>query len=136
MTAGTLNVEAMKDTLDGSEQGRMTFPEVVRQLLDAGVESYFADMVRGVHTFYLPDGETHVEKRALPLVPVSPDFSEVGLVAAIRGAQADKIRYPEFVKQASAAGVAAYWVFLTGKRAVYFGRKGEIHIEEFPGASS
>jgi hypothetical protein len=30
----------------------------------------------------------------------------------------------------------AYWVFLTGQRAVYLGRKGEIHVEVFPGAKS
>jgi hypothetical protein len=40
--------------------------------------------------------------------------------------------YPEFLKRAAASGVAAYCAFLTGKRVVYWGRKGEIHIEEFP----
>jgi uncharacterized protein YbcV (DUF1398 family) len=53
-------------------------------------------------------------------------------VAAIRGAQADTVRYPEFVKRSTAAGVIGYWAFLTGKRVIYFGRKGEQHIEEFP----
>ena len=42
------------------------------------------------------------------------------------------IRYPEFVKQATAAGVVGYWAFLTGKKVIYFGRKGEQHAEEFP----
>jgi len=26
----------------------------------------------------------------------------------------------------------AYWAFLTGRKVIYFGRKGEQHIEEFP----
>ena len=52
--------------------------------------------------------------------------------AAIRGAQADTVRYPEFVKRCTRAGVIGYWAFLTGKRVIYFGRKGEQHIEEFP----
>jgi len=60
------------------------------------------------------------------------EFSPSEVVAAIRGAQADAIRYPEFVKRSVAAGVIAYWAFLTGKRVIYFGRKGEFHIEEFP----
>ena len=59
-----------------------------------------------------------------------------GLVAAIRGAQADTVRYPEFVKRSTAAGVIGYWAFLTGKRVIYFGRKGEQHIEEFPKPSA
>ncbi len=32
----------------------------------------------------------------------------------------------------TAAGTIAYWVFRTGKKVIYFGRKGEFHIEEFP----
>ncbi len=38
------------------------------------------------------------------------------------------------MKQSAAAGVIAYWAFLTGKKVIYFGRKGEMHIEEFPRA--
>jgi hypothetical protein len=30
----------------------------------------------------------------------------------------------------------AYWAFLTGKKVIYFGRKGEMHVEEFPVAQS
>ncbi len=70
----------------------------------------------------------------LPVEPVAKEFSKSGIVAAIRGAQADKIRYPEFMRQASAAGVAAYWAYLSGKKVIYFGRKGEFHVEEFPGS--
>jgi hypothetical protein len=36
------------------------------------------------------------------------------------------------VKRSTAAGVIGYWALLTGKRVIYFGRKGEQHIEEFP----
>ena len=56
------------------------------------------------------------------------------MIAAIRAAQADKIRYPEFMKRSAAAGVIAYWAFLTGRKVIYFGRKGEFHVEDFPGA--
>jgi hypothetical protein len=31
-----------------------------------------------------------------------------------------------------ADGTAAYQTFLTGKKVIYFGRKGEFHVEEFP----
>jgi uncharacterized protein YbcV (DUF1398 family) len=72
----------------------------------------------------------------LPVMPIAEEFSSADLVAAIRGAQADTIRYPEFMKRSAAAGVIAYWAFLTGRKVIYFGRKGELHIEEFPGAKS
>jgi hypothetical protein len=28
--------------------------------------------------------------------------------------------------------VTGYWAFLTGQKVAYFGRKGEIFIDEFP----
>jgi uncharacterized protein YbcV (DUF1398 family) len=64
--------------------------------------------------------------------PIAAEFDGAELVAAIRGAQADTVRYPEFVRRSTAAGVIGYWAFLNGKRVIYFGRKGEQHIEEFP----
>jgi hypothetical protein len=33
-----------------------------------------------------------------------------------------------------AAGTVYYIAYLTGKQVIYFGRKGEFHIEKFPQA--
>ena len=84
----------------------------------------------------MSDGGTHSEKMTLPRLPVAGEFSSSEVTAAIRGAQADQIRYPEFMKRAAAAGVIAYWAFFTGRKVIYFGRKGESHVEEFPRAKS
>lgn len=130
-----MNTKVIHDVLAESQAGKLIFPEVVRRLLAAGVESYFCDLARGEETFYMADGGTHVEKMTLSVSPVAAEFSSTGIVAAIRGAQTDAIRYPEFVKQSTAAGVIAYWAFLTGRKVIYFGRKGEQHIEEFPRAA-
>jgi uncharacterized protein YbcV (DUF1398 family) len=70
----------------------------------------------------------------LPLSAVAEEFSSTDVIAAIRRAQTDKIRYPEFIKRSATAGVIAYWAFLTGRKVIYFGRKGEFHVENFPGA--
>lgn len=131
-----MNIEVMRSTLEASEAGKLIFPEVVGALMSAGVESYFVDLVRGTDTFYMPNGETHVEPITLRLEKVADVFSASGIVAAIRAAQADTIRYPEFVRRSTAAGVTAYWAFLAGRKVIYFGRKGEMHIEEFPAAPS
>jgi hypothetical protein len=72
-----------------------------------------------------------VEKMTFPLSPIAEEYSQSSSIAAIRGAQADTIRYPEFAKRSTTADVIAYWSLLTGKRVIYFGRKG-VHIEEFP----
>jgi len=115
-----------------TQQGKMTFPQVVKGLLEVGVESYVVDFATKQKTHYLADGTTHTVAMILDPGTISPEFDNAGLVAAIRGAQADTVRYPEFVKRSTAAGVIGYWAFLTGKRVIYFGRKGEQHIEEFP----
>lgn len=131
-----MNTKVIHDVLAESQAGMLTFPEVVRRLLEAGVESYFCDLARGEETFYRTDGKTHRETMTLPLSPIAAEFSSTEIIAAIRGAQTDTIRYPEFVKQSTAAGVIAYWAFLTGRKVIYFGRKGEQHVEEFPSAKS
>jgi len=115
-----------------TQQGKMTFPQVVRGLLEVGVESYFVDFASKQKTHYLADGTTHTVPMILDPGPITDNFDSAALVAAIRGAQADSVRYPEFVKRSTAAGVIGYWAFLTGKRVIYFGRKGQQHIEEFP----
>jgi uncharacterized protein YbcV (DUF1398 family) len=115
-----------------TQQGKMTFPQVVTGLIEVGVESYLVDFATKQKTHYLADGTTHTVAMILDPGPIEAEFDSAGLVAAIRGAQADTVRYPEFVKRSTAAGVIGYWAFLTGKRVIYFGRKGEQHIEEFP----
>lgn len=117
--------------MDGTQKGTMTFPEVVGRLLAVGVESYFVDYLAKQEVVYAAD-ETLTASLKVNVPAVADAFSKEGIVAAIRGAQADKVRYPEFVKLACAAGVAGYWAFLEGKKVIYFGRRGEMHIEEFP----
>ncbi len=129
-----MNTTVMHEVMTQTQAGKLVFPEVVRRLSEIGVESYLVDFATGKETFYTATGETHVEPMSLHVNSVAPDFSKDGIVAAIRGAQADTVRYPEFVKRATEAGVIAYWAYLSGKKVVYLGRKGEMHIEEFPGA--
>jgi uncharacterized protein YbcV (DUF1398 family) len=131
-----VDTNAIHEVLAETQAGKLIFPEVVRRFLDIGVESYFCDFATGKETVYMSDGKTHVENLILPLAPIAEEFSPSELVAAIRGAQTDTIRYPEFIKRSAAAGVIAYWAFLTGKKVIYFGRKGEFHVEEFPRAKS
>src|ERR1700679_881592 len=127
-----MNTEVMRNTLHQTEARRFNFPQVVGALSGLVVESYFADLARAVDTFYLPTGETHTEKMTIPPTKIPEDLSQSGIVAAIRAVQADEIRYPEFLRQAMAAGIIAYWVFIAGRKVIYFGRKGEVHLEEFP----
>ena len=131
-----MNTAVMHQVMAESQAGQIIFPEVVRRLVDVGVESYFTDFATGQETFYTSKGDSHIEKMTLPLLPIGAEFSAEGVVSAIRAAQADAIRYPEFVSRAAAAGVIAYWAFLAGRKVMYFGRKGQVHVEEFPRPSN
>jgi uncharacterized protein YbcV (DUF1398 family) len=127
-----MSTQVIHELAIATQQGKVTFPQVVKGLLEVGVESYLVDFATKQKTHYLADGTTHTVAMILDPGPIAAEFSDADLVAAIRGAQADTVRYPEFVKRSTAAGVIGYWAFLTGKRVIYFGRKGEQHVEEFP----
>ena len=58
------------------------------------------------------------------LVDRRRDRANVGIVSE----DADQMR----LLFLSYIGGNPYWAFLTGKKVIYFGRKGEQHIEEFP----
>ncbi len=135
MIAQSTNTEAIREVLVETHAGKLIFPQVVERMLAAGVSSYFVDLLRSGDIVYLDNDTTITEPVHLPLAPVATEFSKSAVVAAIRSAQKDEIRYPEFMRQAAAAGVVAYWAFLTGKKVIYFGRKGEFHVEYFPGAA-
>jgi uncharacterized protein YbcV (DUF1398 family) len=92
-----------------TQQGKLTFPQVVKGLLEVSVESYLVDFAAKQKTHYLMDGITHTVPMILDPGPIAAEFNSADLVAAIRGAQADTVRYPEFVKRSTAAGVIGYW---------------------------
>lgn len=127
-----MNRSVMKRTTAESLAGTMTFPEVVGLLLAEGVESYHADLVKLEKTFYMPDGETFVEELKYEPPMIGKDFSADSVIVAIQAIQRKEINYKEFLRQIMEAGTTAYFVFLNGKKAIYYGRKGDLHIEHFP----
>lgn len=112
----------------------MTFPEIVGLLMAAGFESYIVDYRRNVTTYYLPDGDHIMLENDRTEGHVAPDFNKDALTAAIREAQ-DNVpgySYVSFCGKAKHAGCALYMVSFPGRRAIYFGRNAETHVEHFP----
>jgi uncharacterized protein YbcV (DUF1398 family) len=116
----------------GSDEERLSFPQVVMMLNEVGVERYHTDMQRAEKTYYMPNGES----RVVPMKAIKPAqaFSAAGVEAAVRAIQAGKIQYIEFCDRIAAAGCVDYVVSLAGRRAIYFGRTGDSHVEPFPAA--
>ncbi len=118
-----------------SDEERITFPEVVAALMAAGVERYHADLTRNERVFYMPEGGTQsVPSHTVPAA--AADFSAPAIAAAVRAIQRQEIQYREFCRRIAAGGCTGYHVFIAGRRAVYYGRAGDFHIEYFPGAKS
>jgi uncharacterized protein YbcV (DUF1398 family) len=125
--------EAARATLDGS----IPFPEVVRRLIETGVEYYHVDYVALQITYYSAAGEvikTPINYEGLP--SIAADFVLAALRATILDSQQNGQHYKDFTKRAMSAGVQGYIAFLRGKRVTYWGRGGDNHTEWFPGANS
>jgi uncharacterized protein YbcV (DUF1398 family) len=123
--------EAARATLTGT----VPFPEIVRRLLETGVEYYHVDYVALRTTFYSATGDFVSTPLTFEQLPsVAADFDAPGLRAAILDSQRHGQAYRDFTRRAMEAGVQGYIAFLRGKRVTYWGRGGEQHTEWFPGA--
>jgi uncharacterized protein YbcV (DUF1398 family) len=128
-----MNTNVLDECLALNFQGKLPFPETLARLATEGVQWYSANFILGRKTWYSTDDQAHGQAFPDWKGPaVAPAFSQDGIVAAIRASQRGEIIFPEFIERAMAAGVAYYTVHLQGRKAIYFSRDGEFHIEEFP----
>jgi uncharacterized protein YbcV (DUF1398 family) len=127
-----------RDCHEGAETDRMTFPQSVAKLMQAGFDGYLVDLRRGARTFYVPDSESLDLSTVKTTQDVASRFDAESIRAAIREAQAlaPGYTYRGFCAKVAAAGCAGYLVSFPGRRVLYFGRTGETHVEHFPGTQS
>jgi len=122
----------MEECSKASDASALSFRQVVGKLMEAGIEWYHADLLRSEKTYYMPDGESHAVPNAAISRAPARQFSATAVDAAVRAIQAQSIDYKEFCERIGAAGCIGYFVSFPGRRAIYFGRTGESHVEPFP----
>ena len=122
----------IKESTYKSHAGLLTFPEFLGRLIVVGVESYFVDYRNQSTTYYLDGNEAYAVPMTMPSIEIPLSLNKDGVISAIRAAQSDMVRYPEFLKLTMSAGCIGYIVWINGKHVSYFGRQGEVHIENFP----
>jgi uncharacterized protein YbcV (DUF1398 family) len=133
-------IAVLRECSERSVAGEITFPEVVRKLVDVGMEQYHADMYRREKTYYAANGDSHVQSedgldpKVFNADAVAAEVNRDGVKEALRLIQREEIVYQEFLRRIQSAGVANYWVYLVGKRAIYVARNGDEYVEWFPGA--
>lgn len=127
-------IETAQASLDAAHEDRISFPEIVGTLAAGGFESYLVDYRSETQTFYRPDGDHAVLARHSVEGEVAAAFDAAAIAGLVEWAQENgpDYSYPEFSARAKAAGCAGYLVSFMGRRAVYFGRSGETHVEHFP----
>ena len=138
-TAGTsehYTIEAVDAIADASHRGDKNFGQQIGELMQLGVESYHADYRARRTTYYLAGGHAHTVALPTPQVDIPPGLDAAALQAAIRGAQAGMVHYPQFMQLSMAAGCVGYLVWISGRHVSYFGRQGEVHVEHFQKAPS
>jgi uncharacterized protein YbcV (DUF1398 family) len=109
------------------------FPAIVRELADAGVRAYHADLTMLRNTYY--DSGSASFDEALPLTNapfIAEDFNQPGIAESVGAIQRGEIGYADFLRRIMRAGCARYCVFFEGRKVMYFGRQGDVHTEHFP----
>jgi uncharacterized protein YbcV (DUF1398 family) len=131
-----LNTIAMtiEQMANASHMGTVGFADVVRALTSVGVESYRADYRQKSLSYFMPDGSGMSLELQVPGEAIAERFDAAGVQAAIAASQRGEIKYKEFLRRSMAAGCVGYWVWLAGKQVMYFGRRGETHVEKIPDA--
>jgi uncharacterized protein YbcV (DUF1398 family) len=112
----------------------LPFPQTVAKLMELGVQRYHVDFTAQSITAYV-GGEVDVAPVALEAVQGSPSWSVEKIKEALTLVQGGKISYSEFSKGIIDGGVTNYWAYLAGKRVIYLGALGDIHVEWFPGGA-
>jgi uncharacterized protein YbcV (DUF1398 family) len=127
-------IATIESTVRASLAAEIAFPEVIARLAAVNVERYHCDYSRGEITYYLPTGESHVVAAAHESHPTGAEFRAEEVAASVRRSQRGDHTYRDFVRETMAAGCVGYFVQITGRRVIYFGRNGDSHVEHFPPA--
>ena len=128
--------QVIQGCAQGALTGEIAFPEIVGRLIQADVERYHADYSRQEITYYLADGDSLVIPTPHPSQATGTEFSASAVAAAVQQSQQNEHTYLDFIRKTMTAGCVGYFVQISGRRVIYFGRNGESHVEHFPPAPS
>lgn len=127
-------VQLIHECTRASLAAEISFPVVVSRLTDMGIERYHADYSRHEITYYHADGDSVVIAAPHASSAIGRNFLPPVIEAEVHRSQRGEQTYSEFVERTMSAGCVGYFVQITGKCVLYFGRQGEIHLENFPAA--
>jgi len=121
------------DQINEAYSGATSYPEIVRNLISLGIESYTVDAATDVTVFRLANGETVARYSNTEFRLPAQDFDADEVKAAIAQNQNGESDFQGFMDHIARAGVRIYEATLKGdsKRVEYFGIGGS-HVEAIP----
>ena len=131
-----MDTKRIDEIVQKSLKGEITFPNVVMGLIEQGVEFYHVDLIRGENRYYSTMAQSYVVANNHAHIDAPESFSAEQVISAIRASQQGQINYSTFVERIVKAGCVFYIAYLSGRRVVYFGRKGDFHTEHFPNSKN
>jgi len=118
------------DEINNAYVGATSYPEIVRNLIALGVESYTVDAATDVTVFRIANGVTVTRYSNDEFRVPARDFDGSEVKNAIVANQKGESDYHGFMDHIARAGVRLYEATLIGgnKRVEYFGI-GDSHVE-------
>jgi len=116
----------LKDKIQECYKKAINYPDLVRHLIQIGIESYTVEVSSRAIFYRLAQGQTVLHPGNLEPRGISPTFDEIKTIQAIRNNQQGKTDYPGFMTEIANAGVRFYEATLNGpkKRVTYIGIGG------------
>lgn len=130
-----MNHAIVHELIDRAFAKTIKFPAILQALAQEEIESYHVDFLRREYRYYAADGASYVTAVPQLHASVARHFAKDRLADVNRRVQAGQAWYPDFVKEAAAAGCAYYIVYVNGRKVRYFGRDGDEYIQYLPDAT-
>lgn len=122
----------LKEKIQKCYKKATSYPDLVKHLIEIGIESYTVECSTSAILYRLANGQTVLHAGAENRI-IAPIFDKEKTIQAIRNNQQKKTDYPGFMKEIAAAGVRFYEATLIGtnKRVTYIGNGG-LYEEAIP----
>ena len=117
--------DKMENKIQAAYNASKNYPELVKALIQIGVESYTVEVSSSTILYRFEGGENSLHTPEGPLREIAEKFSKEGTLQAVRDNQQGKTTYPGFMDAIALAGVRFYEATLNGdkKRVTYIGKE-------------
>jgi uncharacterized protein YbcV (DUF1398 family) len=123
----------LTDKIQECYKKAINYPDLVKHLIQIGIESYTVEVSSGAILYRLAEGQTVLHPSNIKSRSINPNFDEIKTIQAIRNNQQGKTDYPGFMSEIAHSGVRFYEATLNGprKRVTYIGIGG-LYEEAIP----